>query len=63
MALVAEKDRHASVNDIIHRAMTAARITSRLEPSSLFCADGKRPDGITMVPWQCGKLLVGCHLP
>ena len=20
---------------------------------------GKRPDGITMVPWECGKLLVG----
>ena len=50
--------RHASINDTIHRAMTAAKIPSRLEPTGLFRSDGKRPDGITIVPWQCGKLLV-----
>ena len=49
--------RHASINDTIHRAMTAAKIPSRLEPSGLFRSDGKRPDGITIVHWQCGKLL------
>jgi hypothetical protein len=38
--------------------MTAAKIPSRLEPSGLFRSDGKRPDGVTIVPWQCGKLLV-----
>jgi len=31
---------------------------SRLEPSGLYRVDGKRPDGITVVPWSCGKLLV-----
>ena len=38
--------------------MAAARIPSHLEPSGLFCSDGKRADGITLVPWQCGKLHV-----
>ena len=28
------------------------------EPSGLYRSDGKRPDGITIVPWKNGKLLV-----
>lgn len=47
--------RHSSIN---HRALSAAKIPSRLEPSGIFRTDGKRPDGITMVPWEKGKLLV-----
>ena len=31
---------------------------SRLEPPGLLRSDGKRPDGVTVVPWRCGKLLV-----
>ena len=50
--------RHAALNDIVHRALTSAHIPSRLEPSGIFHSDGKRPDGITMVPWESGKLLV-----
>ena len=50
--------RHAALNDIMHRALTSAHIPSRLEPSGIFRSDGKRPDGITMVPWENGKLLV-----
>lgn len=42
----------------MHRAMIAAHNPSRLEPFSLLHMDGKRPGGINMVPWQCGKLLV-----
>uniref|UniRef100_A0A1X7TVW8 Reverse transcriptase domain-containing protein n=1 Tax=Amphimedon queenslandica TaxID=400682 RepID=A0A1X7TVW8_AMPQE len=30
----------------------------RLEPSGLNRCDGKRPDGVTMVPWSSGKSLV-----
>jgi len=50
--------RHAALNNIIHRALSSAKIPSRLEPSGLQRSDGKRPDGITVVPWKCGKLLV-----
>ena len=50
--------RHAAVNDIIHRALSSAKILSRLEPSGLYCWDGKRPDGISVVPWKSGKLLM-----
>ena len=49
---------HAALNDIVHRAMTSAHIPSRLEPSGIFRFDGKCPDGITVVPWENGKLLV-----
>ena len=31
---------------------------SRLELLGLNRVDGKRPDGVTTVPWKCGKLLV-----
>ena len=38
--------------------MSAANIPSRLEPSGTYRRDGKKPDGITMVPWEYDKLLV-----
>eukprot|EP00731_Ephydatia_muelleri_P038823 Em0928g2a len=50
--------RHAALNEIIHRALTTSHIPSRLEPTGLDRSDGKRPDGITMVPWKNGNLLV-----
>ena len=50
--------RHAALTVIVHRTLISAKIPARLEPSGLQRSDGKRPDGITMVPWKCGKLLV-----
>ena len=38
--------------------MSAAKIPSRLEPSGLSRSDGKRPDGVSVVPWRSGKLLI-----
>ena len=29
-----------------------------LEPLGLYRIDGKRPDGVTMIPWEMGKQLV-----
>ena len=39
-------------------SFTELSLPSRLEPSGLYCSDGKRPDGISVVPWKSGKLLV-----
>ena len=50
--------RHAAVNDIIRRALDSARIPSHLEPLGLYRSDGKRPDGATVLPWKCGRVLV-----
>ena len=50
--------RHAIVNDILHRALSSANFPSRLEPTGLDRTDGKRRDGITIVPSSNGRLLV-----
>lgn len=50
--------RHAAVNDIIRRTLSSAGIPSRLEPPGLLRTDGKRPDGMSLVPWSSGKPLV-----
>ena len=39
-------------------AFSAVHIPLRLEPPGLAQADGKRSDGITLVPWKCGQLHV-----
>src|SRR6218665_2548808 len=49
--------RHHVVNDILWRALTKAEIPSMREPTGLFRADGKRPDGATLVPWERGKYI------
>ena len=50
--------RHSSLNDIINRALATAGVPSQLEPSGLARSDGKRPDGMSLVPWEKGKPLV-----
>ena len=49
--------RHTEVNQIILCAFKSANIPSMLEPSGLLRDDGKRPDGVTMTPWERGKCL------
>jgi hypothetical protein len=36
---------------IINRSLTSIHINSTLEPNKLSRDDGKRPDGMTLVPW------------
>ena len=50
--------RPAALNDIIHRALTSAHVPARLEPQGMLRSDGKRPDGVSVVPWMSGKCLV-----
>jgi len=45
-------------NDIIWRASGAAGILAVKEPSGLDRQDGKRPDGLTLVPRHGGRSLV-----
>ena len=42
--------RHAALNSIIHRALATAKVPSCLEPAALHRSDGKRPDGVSVVP-------------
>ena len=50
--------RHAAINEIIHRSLSTAKTPSRLEPQSFLRTDGKRPDGMTITPWNTGRPLV-----
>ena len=50
--------RHACINDILKRAFNSAEIPCILEPSGLFRDDGKRPDGVTLIPWKGGRCFV-----
>ena len=49
--------RHNLINDIIWRALRRANIAATKEPAGLIRADGKRPDGATVIPWARGKCL------
>ena len=33
-------------------------LSTLLEPSGLFCSDGKHPDGVTVIPWKNRRALV-----
>lgn len=50
--------RHGAVNDLIYRALSKAGFPTIKEPQGLLRSDGKRPDGITLIPWKAGKSLV-----
>jgi len=50
--------RHHALNDLVARALSAADIRSSKEPQGSCRSDGKRPDGLTLIPWQSGKSLV-----
>ena len=50
--------RHHHLNELVARALSAASIPNTKEPQGLSRSDGKRPDGLTLVPWQSGKPLV-----
>ena len=49
--------RHGILNDIIWRGMQRAQIPSSKEPVGLFRSDGKRPDGVSLIPWALGRCL------
>ena len=50
--------RHQQLNDLVTRALVSAGVPATKEPVGLSLPDGKRPDGMTQIPWRSGKLLV-----
>ena len=56
--------RHSGLNHVVHRALEAIQIPSTLEPRGLYRTDGRRPDGLSLIPWSQGRALVWdatCH--
>ena len=50
--------RHGLMNNIIHWSLSSASVPSRLEPPGVSQSDGKRPVGMSIIPWSSGMLLV-----
>ena len=50
--------RHSELNNIIKRALASADVPAVLEPIGLARNDGKRVDGMTLIPWSKGSTLV-----
>ena len=55
---VGRHPRHKQLNTIIKQSLASADIPSVLEPQRLSHSDGKRPNGMTIVPWISGQLLL-----
>ena len=55
--------RHHALNDLIAWEFASAGIPAMREPQCLSHSDGKRPDGLTLIPWQAGNFScnMGCH--
>jgi hypothetical protein len=49
--------RHNQVNDILYRAFVSAGVLATREPTGLCVGGGKRPDGVSLVPWSKGRCL------
>ena len=50
--------RHAVCNNILQRALKSAEVPAVLEPLGCSRPDGKRPDGMSLIPWERGRSLL-----
>ena len=50
--------RHAAVNETICRALVSGGVLAVLEPVGVCHNDGKRPDGMSLIPWSQGVPLL-----
>lgn len=50
--------RHQQLNDMVARTLAPVGVPASKEPVGLSRSDGKRPNGMSLIPWQGGKLLV-----
>ena len=49
---------HATLNSLIKQTLVSLDLHSMLETRGLYRTDGKRPDSVTMIPWEMGEQLV-----
>ena len=49
-----KQTRHNLLNDVVWRSFSRAKIQATKEPMGTF-KDNKRPDGVTLIPWQKRK--------
>lgn len=56
--LTAQFSRHADQNNIFKRSLASADVLSILEPVGLVRDDGKRVDGMSLIPRSRGKTLI-----
>ena len=50
--------RHPSLNSLIKQKLGSLDLPSVFEPRGLYRTDGKRRDGVTMIPWEMSKQVV-----
>ena len=50
--------RHSTLNDLIAHVLLRADIPCVKVPPGLSRKDGKRPDGLSLIPWRTGKSIV-----
>ena len=50
--------RYGLLNDVILRTIQSVKIPGKKESLSLCRTDGKRPGGVTVIPWSKGKSLL-----
>jgi len=50
--------RHSEINNLLKRGWGSANIPAILEPAGTFRDDGKKPDGLSLIPWSKGKCLL-----
>jgi len=55
--------RHSQLNDILWRAFETAHVPAVKEPAGLSRDDGKRPDGVTLLPWAQGFIARDVTVP
>lgn len=50
--------RHTALNQAVSEGLTKARVPNVKEPNNLTLTDGRRPDGVTLLPYDQGRCIV-----